>query len=46
MPDFDIDFSMDRSEEGIRYGPGENGREPRPRSSNFGALLSKAPCAT
>ncbi|MBC7138644.1 MAG: DNA polymerase III subunit alpha [Defluviimonas sp.] len=42
MPDFDIDFCMDRREEVIRYVQGRYGREKVGQIITFGALLSKA----
>ncbi len=42
MPDFDIDFCMDRREEVIRYVQGHYGREKVGQIITFGALLSKA----
>jgi DNA polymerase-3 subunit alpha len=42
MPDFDIDFCMDRREEVIRYVQGKYGREKVGQIITFGALLSKA----
>ena len=42
MPDFDIDFCMDRREEVIRYVQGRYGREKVAQIITFGALLSKA----
>ena len=42
MPDFDIDFCMDRREEVIRYVQGKYGREKVAQIITFGALLSKA----
>ena len=42
MPDFDIDFCMDRREEVIRYVQGRYGRERVGQIITFGALLSKA----
>jgi len=42
MPDFDIDFCMDRREEVIQYVQGKYGREKVAQIITFGALLSKA----
>jgi DNA polymerase-3 subunit alpha len=42
MPDFDIDFCMDRREEVIRYVQDRYGREKVAQIITFGALLSKA----
>ncbi|MBZ0123781.1 MAG: DNA polymerase III subunit alpha, partial [Roseovarius sp.] len=42
MPDFDIDFCMDRREEVIRYVQGKYGRDRVAQIITFGALLSKA----
>ena len=42
MPDFDIDFCMDRREEVIRYVQEKYGREKVGHIITFGALLSKA----
>jgi DNA polymerase-3 subunit alpha len=42
MPDFDIDFCMDRREEVIRYVQAKYGREKVAQIITFGALLSKA----
>ena len=42
MPDFDIDFCMDRREEVIRYVQEKYGRERVGQIITFGALLSKA----
>jgi DNA polymerase-3 subunit alpha len=42
MPDFDIDFCMDRREEVIRYVQGRYGRDRVGQIITFGALLSKA----
>ncbi len=42
MPDFDIDFCMDRREEVIHYVQGRYGREKVGQIITFGALLSKA----
>jgi DNA polymerase-3 subunit alpha len=42
MPDFDIDFCMDRREEVIRYVQDKYGREKVAQIITFGALLSKA----
>ncbi len=42
MPDFDIDFCMDRREEVIKYVQGKYGREKVGQIITFGALLSKA----
>ena len=42
MPDFDIDFCMDRREEVIRYVQVKYGREKVGQIITFGALLSKA----
>ena len=42
MPDFDIDFCMDRREEVIRYVQGKYGRDKVAQIITFGALLSKA----
>ena len=42
MPDFDIDFCMDRREEVIRYVQQKYGREKVAQIITFGALLSKA----
>ncbi len=42
MPDFDIDFCMDRREEVIRYTQEKYGREKVGQIITFGALLSKA----
>ena len=42
MPDFDIDFCMDRREEVIRYVQARYGRERVGQIITFGALLSKA----
>ncbi|MCB6179856.1 DNA polymerase III subunit alpha [Rhodobacter sp. Har01] len=42
MPDFDIDFCMDRREEVIRYVQERYGRERVAQIITFGALLSKA----
>ncbi len=42
MPDFDIDFCMDRREEVIEYVQGRYGREKVAQIITFGALLSKA----
>ena len=41
MPDFDIDFCMDRREEVIRYVQGKYGRDKVAQIITFGALLSK-----
>lgn len=41
MPDFDIDFCMDRREEVIRYVQQKYGREKVGQIITFGALLSK-----
>ncbi|MEF3048543.1 DNA polymerase III subunit alpha [Pseudotabrizicola sp. L79] len=41
MPDFDIDFCMDRREEVIRYVQEKYGREKVGQIITFGALLSK-----
>ncbi|NDV02163.1 DNA polymerase III subunit alpha [Pseudoroseicyclus tamaricis] len=42
MPDFDIDFCMDRREEVIHYVQGKYGSEKVAQIITFGALLSKA----
>ncbi|SDX22989.1 DNA polymerase III subunit alpha [Roseicitreum antarcticum] len=42
MPDFDIDFCMDRREEVIRYTQAKYGRDKVGQIITFGALLSKA----
>lgn len=42
MPDFDIDFCMDRREEVIRYVQEKYGRDKVGHIITFGALLSKA----
>jgi DNA polymerase III subunit alpha len=42
MPDFDIDFCMDRREEVIRYVQDRYGRDKVGQIITFGALLSKA----
>ncbi len=42
MPDFDIDFCMDRREEVITYVQGRYGRDRVGQIITFGALLSKA----
>lgn len=42
MPDFDIDFCMDRREEVIRYVQGKYGADKVGQIITFGALLSKA----
>lgn len=42
MPDFDIDFCMDRREEVIHYVQSRYGREKVGQIITFGALLSKA----
>ncbi|PLS21730.1 DNA polymerase III subunit alpha [Neptunicoccus cionae] len=42
MPDFDIDFCMDRREEVIRYVQQKYGRDKVGQIITFGALLSKA----
>ena len=42
MPDFDIDFCMDRREEVIHYVQGKYGRDKVGQIITFGALLSKA----
>ncbi|OCX66641.1 DNA polymerase III subunit alpha [Thioclava sp. SK-1] len=42
MPDFDIDFCMDRREEVIKYVQQKYGREKVGQIITFGALLSKA----
>ena len=42
MPDFDIDFCMDRREEVISYVQGRYGRDRVAQIITFGALLSKA----
>jgi DNA polymerase III subunit alpha len=42
MPDFDIDFCMDRREEVIEYVQEKYGREKVAQIITFGALLSKA----
>jgi DNA polymerase-3 subunit alpha len=42
MPDFDIDFCMDRREEVIRYTQDRYGRDKVGQIITFGALLSKA----
>ncbi|HGG04206.1 MAG TPA: DNA polymerase III subunit alpha [Aliiroseovarius sp.] len=42
MPDFDIDFCMDRREEVITYVQDKYGREKVAQIITFGALLSKA----
>jgi len=42
MPDFDIDFCMDRREEVIHYVQDKYGREKVAQIITFGALLSKA----
>ncbi|MFZ1471142.1 MAG: DNA polymerase III subunit alpha [Paracoccaceae bacterium] len=42
MPDFDIDFCMDRREEVIRYVQDRYGRDKVAQIITFGALLSKA----
>jgi DNA polymerase III subunit alpha len=42
MPDFDIDFCMDRREEVIRYVQDRYGRDRVAQIITFGALLSKA----
>ena len=41
MPDFDIDFCMDRREEVIQYVQGKYGRDKVAQIITFGALLSK-----
>jgi DNA polymerase-3 subunit alpha len=45
MPDFDIDFCMDRREEVIRYVQDKYGRDRVGQIITFGALLSKAAVA-
>jgi DNA polymerase-3 subunit alpha len=42
IPDFDIDFCMDRREEVIQYVQGKYGRDKVGQIITFGALLSKA----
>ena len=42
MPDFDIDFCMDRREEVIRYVQEKYGRDRVGQIITFGGLLSKA----
>ncbi len=42
MPDFDIDFCMDRREQVIHYVQGKYGRDRVGQIITFGALLSKA----
>ncbi len=42
MPDFDIDFCMDRREEVIQYVQKKYGRDKVGQIITFGALLSKA----
>ena len=42
VPDFDIDFCMDRREEVIQYVQGKYGRDKVGQIITFGALLSKA----
>ena len=42
MPDFDIDFCMDRREEVIQYVQGKYGHDRVAQIITFGALLSKA----
>ena len=42
MPDFDIDFCMDRREEVIRYVQEKYGYDRVGQIITFGALLSKA----
>ncbi len=42
MPDFDIDFCMDRREEVIQYVQEKYGRDKVAQIITFGALLSKA----
>ncbi|MBP1805755.1 DNA polymerase III subunit alpha [Rubellimicrobium aerolatum] len=42
MPDFDIDFCMDRREEVIRYVQGKYGADKVGQIITFGAMLSKA----
>ena len=42
MPDFDIDFCMDRREEVISYVQGKYGKDKVAQIITFGALLSKA----
>ena len=42
MPDFDIDFCMDRRQEVIEYVQGKYGRDKVGQIITFGALLSKA----
>ena len=42
MPDFDIDFCMDRRQEVIEYVQGRYGRDKVGQIITFGALLSKA----
>ena len=42
MPDFDIDFCMDKREHVIRYVQGKYGRDKVGQIITFGALLSKA----
>ncbi|WP_116133809.1 DNA polymerase III subunit alpha [Tropicimonas sp. IMCC34043] len=42
MPDFDIDFCMDRREEVIHYVQGKYGKDKVGQIITFGALLSKA----
>ena len=42
IPDFDIDFCMDRREEVINYVQGKYGRDRVAQIITFGALLSKA----
>ena len=42
MPDFDIDFCMDRREEVIHYVQDKYGRDRVAQIITFGALLSKA----
>ena len=46
MPDFDIDFCMDRREEVIQYVQEKYGRDKVAQIITFGALLSKVRCAT
>ena len=46
MPDFDIDFCMDRREEVIRYVQEKYGRDKVGQIITFGALVVKRRCAT
>ena len=46
MPDFDIDFCMDRREEVIQYVQEKYGRDKVAQIITFGALLSRLRCAT